>query len=372
MNAGRGGDLSAGRHPALTHFDRALAGGAAPEVWIRFPRQLGDVVMTLPFLGTLQHHWNAVAAERGVQLRWIAVGHHIGAALLSEADPAFIAEAHIEGGGAAKPDPWALVRGWRKRPPAAFLNLSQSARLPFAAWLSRVPLRAGIADNHLRLLYHHSIRYRNLPLHIATRIQPLLEALTGDDRALWLPLTPALLGGHKGPDKLRAEGWGGEPYVTLAFGTRGFGKRWFPEDHTWPELMRLLQGQGFRPVLLGGPDEVPLGEALAGAVPGALNLAGKTTLPEACAIQAAAQGNVAIDTGLAHTAAATGRPTVTLFGPSPEVWVNPIGPRALPLRGPDVDCDPAAPGGFPTHGSSAHRISPARVLEVLEMLMKES
>jgi ADP-heptose:LPS heptosyltransferase len=81
---------------------------------------------------------------------------------------------------------------------------------------------------------------------------------------------------------------------------------------------------------------------------------------------------VAIDTGLAHTAAATGRPTVTLFGPSPEVWVNPIGPRALALRGPDVDCDPAAVPDFPTHGSSAHRIAPERVMQVLEMLVKES
>ena len=359
-------------HPVLADLDRALVEGAAPEVWIRFPRQLGDVVMTLPFLRTLQHHWNAVAAARGVQLRWIAVGHHIGAALMSEADPTFIAEAHIEGGGAAKPDPWALVRGWRKRPPAAFLNLSQSARLPFAAWLSRVPIRAGIADNHLRLLYHLSIHYRNLPLHIATRIDPLLKALTGDDRALWLPLTPDLLGGRKGVDKLRAAGWTGEDYATLAFGTRGFGKRWFPEDRTWPELMRLLQARGIRPVLLGGPDEAPMGADLAALVPGALNLAGKTTLPEACAIQSGAWGNVAIDTGLAHTAAATGRPTVTLFGPSPEVWVNPIGPRALSLRGPDVDCDPAVVADFPTHGSSAHRISPERVLQVLEMLVQES
>jgi heptosyltransferase-2 len=359
-------------HPVLADLDRALAGGAAPEVWIRFPRQLGDVVMTLPFLHTLQRHWNAVAAARGQQLRWIAVGHHIGAALLSEADPAFIAAAHIEGGGAAKPDPWALVRGWRQRPPAAFLNLSQSARLPFAAWLSRVPIRAGIADNHLRLLYHHPIRYRDLPLHIATRIQPLLETLTGDGRALWLPLTPGLLGGTRGPEKLRAEGWTGEPYATLAFGTRGFGKRWFPEARTWPALMGLLQARGIRPVLLGGPDEAALGAELAAAVPGALNLAGRTTLPEACAVQAGAWGNVAIDTGLAHTAAATGRPTVTVFGPSPEVWVNPIGPRALALRGPDVDCDPAGGADFPTHGSSAHRLTPGRVLQVLETLVHES
>jgi len=264
------------------------------------------------------------------------------------------------------------VRRWRQQPPAGFLNLSQSARLPFAAWLSRVPIRAGIADNHLRLLYHHSIRYRDLPLHIATRIQPLLQTLTGDDRALWLPLTPALLGGHQGPDKLRAEGWTGEPYATLAFGTRGFGKRWFPEDRTWPQVMRLLQARGIRPVLLGGPDEAPLGAELAAAVPGTLNLAGKTTLPEACAVQSGAWGNVAVDTGLAHTAAATGRPTVTVFGPSPEVWVNPIGPRALTLRGPDVDCDPAVRSDFPTHGSSAHRVAPERVMQVLELLIKES
>lgn len=359
------------RHPVLAELDRALAGGAAPEVWIRFPRLLGDVVMTMPFLHTLQRHWNAVAAARGQQLRWIAVGHTAGAALLSEAAPAFIAEVILEGGGAAKPDPWALLRRWRKRPPAAFLNLSQSARLPFAAWLSRVPIRAGIADNHLRLLYHHSIRYRDLQEHIAVRLEPLLLALTGDDRSLWLPLGPALLGGGTGPDRLRAAGWDGGDYATLAFGTRGYGKRWFPERHTWPELMRLLLARGVRPVLLGGPDEVSLGAELAALAPGTLNLTGRTTLPEACAIQAGAWGNVAIDTGLAHLAAATGRPTVTIFGPSPELWANPIGPRAMTVRGPAVDCDPAIRADFPTYGSAAHRLAPSRVMQVLELLTRE-
>lgn len=359
-------------HPVLTELDRALAAGAAPEVWIRFPRLLGDVVMTMPFLRTLQHHWNAVAAARGVQLRWIAVGHTAGAALLAEADPAFIAEVVLEGGGAAKPDPWALLRRWRKQPPAAFINLSQSARLPFAAWLSRVPIRAGIADNRLRLLYHHSIRYRDLHEHIATRFEPLLVALTGDDRPLWQPLGPALLGGRKGVDKLRAAGWDGGNYATLAFGTRGYNKRWFPEHYTWPELMRLLLARGIRPVLLGGPDEVPLGGELAALVPGALDLTGHTTMPEACAVQAAAWGNVAIDTGLAHLAAATGRPTVTIFGPSPELWANPIGPLSMALRGCAVDCDPAVRADFPTYGSAAHRITPSRVMQVLELLAKES
>ena len=42
------------------------------------------------------------------------------------------------------------------------------------------------------------------------------------------------------------------------------------------------------------------------------------------------------------------------------------------LRGPDVNCDPAQVTNFPTHGSSAHRDSPERVMQVLEMLVKES
>ncbi|HWQ08159.1 MAG TPA: hypothetical protein VN436_03595, partial [Holophaga sp.] len=65
-----------------------LAKDRQPEVWIRFPRQLGDVVFSLPFFFSLQRQWNALAAEAGSTLRWIAVGHDIGASLFGEADPA--------------------------------------------------------------------------------------------------------------------------------------------------------------------------------------------------------------------------------------------------------------------------------------------
>ena len=58
-------------------------GEAKPEVWIRFPRQLGDVIFALPFLGSLQRDWNAAAAELGVQLRWVAVGHSFGCLALA-------------------------------------------------------------------------------------------------------------------------------------------------------------------------------------------------------------------------------------------------------------------------------------------------
>ena len=343
-------------------------GSARPEVWVRFPRQLGDVIFSLPFFGTLQREWNAAARVLGVQLKWVAVGHAIGAAVFSEAHPVFISESLIETGGQGKPDPWMLLKRWRKDRPVAVINLSQSVRLALGARMAGVPIRGGIADNRLNLLYTHPFRYRDLPLHCAQRFAPLLESLTGTDRLVWTPISPVLLGGHRAPDKLRAAGWGGEPYVTLAFGTRGDGKRWFPQEETWPALARLIQARGFGVVWLGGPDEVALGNRLAELAPGTFNLAGQTTIPEACALQHGAWGNVCIDTGLAHTSAATGQPTVTLINDSSEALIGPVGPRALSLRGPAVDLAPGMVQGPNPRWLSAQRLTPERIWHLLEAL----
>lgn len=351
---------------------RAVEGHAGPhEVWIRWPRQLGDVVFALPFFGSLQAAWNAEAEAVGAKLRWVAVGHAIGAALFSEAAPDFIAESVIEKGGVGKPDPWHLVRRWRKAPPVCVINLSQSVRLALGAWMARVPIRGGISDNHLSLLYTHPFKYRDLPIHLAQRYEPLLEQLTGQRHLQWVKAGARNLGGSRGPELLREAGWNSEPYVTLAFGTRGYGKRWFPENRTWPELAGRLAAEGFRCVWLGGPDEVPLGKELAALAPGSIDLTGRTSLPEACTIQETAAGNVAIDTGLAHTAAATGRPTLTLMGNSPDPLIAPVGPRAVAVRGSAVDSFSGESEGFDTCGSVAHRIHPIRVVGLLKALMAE-
>lgn len=349
-------------------LQRELAQGACPEVWVRFPRQLGDVVFTLPFFLSLQADWNELAASCGVKLRWMAVGHAIGAAIFAEANPDFIAESVIEAGGQGKPDPWHLLRRWKRQRPVAVINLSQSVRLALAAWMSRVPIRAGDVDNRLGFLYHHRFTYRDLPLPAVGRFAPLLKQLTGQDTLTQPILGPHNLGGHRALDLLRAAGWSGSPYVTLAFGTRGYGKRWFPEEEKWPALARLLQEQGLGVVWLGGPDEAELGGRLASLAPGSFDLTGKTRIPEAVALQFHAYGNVAVDTGLAHTAAATGRPLVTLMGPTREQFFTPQGPYSATLRGAEVGAVPA----MDTHGSASHRISELRVANLLHALASEA
>lgn len=348
-----------------------LERGAKPEVWVRFPRQLGDVIFSLPFFGSLRREWNGVASSLGVKLRWVAVGHAIGAAVFSEAHPDFIAESVIESGGKGKPDPWHLLRRWREDRPVAVINLSQSVRLALAAWMARVPIRAGDVNNHLGMLYHYRFTYRDLPSHVAERFRPLLQQLTGRGDLRWEPLVPETFGGWKGQDKLVAAGWDGRPYITLAFGTRGYSKRWFPEVEKWPELARIFLDQGFGVVWLGGPDEVPLGHDLAARAPGSLDLTGQTTIPEAGAIQHGAYGNVAVDTGLAHTAAGSGRPTVTLIGASSEPLIAPQGPYAVSLRGSVVDVGGHSCSGD-TGGSASYRVSPLRVANVLHAVVAEA
>ena len=348
-----------------------LRKGSNPEVWVRFPRLLGDVIFAYPFFGSLQRAWNQVAAEEGVQLRWIAVGHASGAALFSEASPDFIAENLTESGGQGKPDPQELRRRWRRNRPIAVVNLSQSVRLALGAWLARVPIRAGDVNNHLGFLYHHQFTYRDLPIPIVERFRPLLVQLTGEDTLRWEPVTPDRFGGQGGRAKLEAAGWKGEPYITMGFGTRGFTKRWWPEEVKWPALARLLQDRGFAVVWLGGPDEVEQGRGFKAAVPDSYDLTGQTTIPEAVALQHGAAGNVAIDTGLCHSAAATGRPTIMINAVSPDPEITPLGPLAISVRGPFLETVGAIKTDFETYGSASHRITPERVWRLLAALMDE-
>lgn len=344
--------------------------GPEPEVWIRFPRQLGDVVFTLPFLGQLQECWNGLAAEHGMKLRWVAVGHRMGAQIFAEAKPDFFAESVLEQGGKGKPDPFHLLRRWRQRPPLAVVNLSQSVRLALAARAAGVPLRAGISDNRLALLYHEAFRYRDLPVHLSERYLPLLKQLTDRPHLQWLPIGPFNLGGEGALTRLKEAGWQGERFVTLNFGTQGYGKRWFPEHETWPALARLLLAQGIKVVWNGGPAEVALGAELAALAPGSWDLSGKTNIPEGIALQAEAWGNVAVDTGLAHSAAATGKPTVVLMGPSQEFLYLPVGPKVVALRGCPVPVQAESEEG--QAWGPIQRIPPERVFRTLAMLAEEA
>jgi heptosyltransferase I len=81
--------------------------------------------------------------------------------------------------------------------------------------------------------------------------------------------------------------------------------------------------------ILGGVEDVPLGDAIAKADPSrCLDLTGKLSLPEMVEWIRFGRLMVTNDTGPMHVAAALGKPIVALFGPTEPYRTGPYGQLA--------------------------------------------
>jgi ADP-heptose:LPS heptosyltransferase len=115
-------------------------------------------------------------------------------------------------------------------------------------------------------------------------------------------------------------------------------KRWPTER--FAALAEILQSRGLTPVVVGSTDDAPLAAAIRSACPGAIDLTGRTTLPDLAAIAARASLAIGNDTGPMHLAAAMGAPCLVLFSAeSDPALTAPRGPRGqhvTVLRVPDL------------------------------------
>ncbi len=97
-------------------------------------------------------------------------------------------------------------------------------------------------------------------------------------------------------------------------------------EQGWIEVAQWLLDNGLRVALTGGPDadERAYVDAIAKQLPdGVINTTGKLTLGGTAALLTRAQFYVGPDTAVTHMAAATGVPTIALFGPSEPVRWGP-------------------------------------------------
>lgn len=358
----------------------ALPRDGEARVWVRLPIQLGDMIMALPSLFTVKRTWQAWAAERRVRLRFVITGK-ASAALFKDARPESGLSCIQDDESPWSVSPFRILGHWGGDRPLALINYSKSDRVKVAAWLGRVPVRAGIADGSNNWCYQFSHPFKTFIGygHMSFRYLPLTRWLVGADVPHVLePLGPDQLGGETVLATLRAQGWGGGPYVVFApFALPTFPERqWFPVDRPWIQLAELARQAGLVPVLAGGPERREDLDRLAEAS-GCLSLGGRTTLPELLALLAHAQGTISVDTGIAHVAGATGRPTVVIFGRGSENKDIPCGPKVIALRG-DPAGTPAYPLGpgdlaqasCPWAVASSH-LPAARVWAALQSLVRE-
>jgi heptosyltransferase III len=121
----------------------------------------------------------------------------------------------------------------------------------------------------------------------------------------------------------------GAPVIGLGPTANWDGKIWPPERFV--ALFRALATgplEGARPAVFAGPGEAERARAapVLAALPEAIDLAGRLSLPEAAACLARCALFAGNDSGLMHLAAAAGAPTLGLFGPSDSREYAPSGP----------------------------------------------
>jgi heptosyltransferase-1 len=146
------------------------------------------------------------------------------------------------------------------------------------------------------------------------------------------------LGGERGPKRFHvpltesARRWADEqlapwprPWLMLGVGSRWMTKRW-PPTHFAVLARRALERFGGAVVFVGGGDEAALARSVAEHLPRpALDLTGRTSLPQLAAVLARADVMIANDTGPLHLATALGRPVVAPYTCTKVVRTGPYG-----------------------------------------------
>ncbi len=320
---------------------------------------LGDVVLTTPLL-------TALAARHGP----VDVVTTPAAAALVETHPAVRRAVPYDKRGRDRG--WGGLRDLARRLRAegyerAYLP-HRSLRTAALAFLARIPERIGFHDGwpffytvvRRRPTEGHEIdRLLALAQQPAAAYAPSLQPTPEDERAAAAALSAGSI-----PD--------GSAFVAIAPGSIWGSKRW---PH-YGELARRVAAQ-LPVVVVGGPEDVGLGDEIVAAVEGdqgrsrAVNLCGKLTLRQSAALIRRAALLVTNDSAPLHVATAMGTPIVAVFGPTlPEFGFGPIGTGDVALGVTGLECRPCSRHGPPRCPLGHHRcmrdLTPEAVAAAIE------
>jgi ADP-heptose:LPS heptosyltransferase len=288
--------------------------GAEPSILLMRAGALGDCLLMLPTLMALRAHFPQARIDvMGYPKRWQWV---LGRGLVDAVHPIERAGMHLlfceEIAGVRIPESlqsllgtYDVILSYRPAPDGVFQRrlraLSAGLVLSQSPFPPPPPPKVHVADFALRLVAQLGVP--------AVPVTPRLW-LTDDELALVRPFFAA----HQ-VDPYRS------PIVVVHPGSGSIAKRWPVES--FATLIETLERQRWaRTVVVTGYAEEDLEARLYALIPSAkpLSAANWPLLPT-MALIGQATGFIGHDSGLTHLAAALGRPTVALFGPTdPEIW----------------------------------------------------
>ena len=344
-----------------------LAAGSAMHVLLVKTSSLGDIVHTLPAVDD--------AVRRGVRFDWVVEEAFEPLPTLVPGVEAVLTVA---------------FRRWRRRPMNALAEIAAVGRRlrqrrydlvldaqgllksAFVGRLARARERVGydfasIRERPAALAYDRRLAVPRRA-HAIARTRELVARACGYPVPTGAPrfgLTPQR---------------GVATTVLLAHGTTWATKTW-PEPY-WIELARHVAAAGLTPLVPWADGEQRRAARIANAVPGA-RLCPPMDLSGLLAVVSGVRGVVGVDSGIAHLAAAFGKPTVMLFGPTDSRLTGCFGARAKNLET-TLGCAPcrsrrchyqgAAPTweGEPVGPACLALLPPARAWDALQRLMSST
>ena len=259
---------------------------------------------------------------------------------------------------------WRMARRLRERTYRRAYLPHRSLRSAALAVLAGIPERIGFAGSAGALGYTDRVA-RKTTGHEADRLLTLADGRTGgraDGVAqVSLGITPE--------DRAEADQWLERngvhpPFLAIAPGSIWGTKR-------WPGYAELVTRLGEPVVIVGGPEDRPLGEAIARAAPARIrNAAGALSLRGSAALIARARLLVSNDSAPLHFAGAVGTPAIAIFGPTvPAFGFGPSGPGDRIVEVSGLPCRPCSSHGPMVCPLGHHRcmqdLSVERVLEAI-------
>lgn len=221
---------------------------------------------------------------------------------------------------------WRLVMELRKRKfdlAVVFHNCFDAALTPF---LAGIPDRIGYLKEHRGFLLTRSLPFPGKPVHQVDHYHALLSLIGVKDG----DKVPSLFIGRE--EKEWAESFLLEsafrrPLIGIIPGSIARTRRWPPERFA-SVGDRLTESTGGSVILLGGPGDAGISEAIKGHMKTrALDATGRTGIRQLMALIDSCDLIISNDTGPMHMAWALGKPVVTFLGAADIREIQPLSPK---------------------------------------------
>ncbi len=273
-----------------------------PRILVIALRRLGDVLLTTPLIRSLRRAWPDAVIDALV---------FADTAGILDGNPDLNSVITMPVRPSAGQSLALAVRLWR-RYDLAISTQSGDRPTSFALMAGRrhlAPVEARFSGHLKRALLSDSV----VSARGAHRVEEILRLAD----ALGIARVPELVAPRPGSDNRVPSG----DYAVIHAAPMFRYKQWTKAG--WRELATWLSGRGFSVLATGGPGENErryLDEIWDGGAP-VRRLDGQLTWPQLSGLLAKARVYVGPDTSVTHLAAASGCPTVAIYGPTdPRLW----------------------------------------------------